>query len=257
MRALSGGAPKELLSIAGVSLVEWVARECAASGASELLVVTAPGKDAIRERLAPHAGSPGFPVRIEFVEQPTAAGLMDAIRLGQAFAGRAPLAVALPDNLFVGDAPGLAQVIETYYRTGKDVVAVVEVLAADAARRGATAAYTGALHGDEFAISEIRGKDPRAATFDTGGAPSAFTGVGRYVFTDELWDVIAGVADVLPAGAELDDVPVLQQLLAASRLVGRRMRGQFLDVGLPSGYEEATRIIRRPPRPSAPTGELA
>jgi UTP-glucose-1-phosphate uridylyltransferase len=81
--------------------------------------------------------------------------------------------------------------------------------------------------------------------------------VGRYVFNDALWDVIAAVAATLPPGAELDDVPVLQQLLSASRLVGRRMRGQFLDVGLPSGYEEATRIIRRPPRPSAPTGELA
>jgi UTP--glucose-1-phosphate uridylyltransferase len=258
MRTLSGAAPKELLSVAGVSLVEWVARECAASGASELLVVTAPGKDAIRERLAPHAGSPGFPVRIDFVEQPAAAGLMDAVRLGRDFAGRAPLAVALPDNLFVGDAPGLAQVIETYYRTGKNVVAVVEVLAAEAPRRGATGTYTGALHhGDEFAITAIAPKDPRATTFDTRGAPSAFTGVGRYVFTDELWDIIAAVADALPNGAELDDVPVLQQLLQGSRLVGRRMRGQFLDVGLPSGYEEATRIIRRPPRPSAPTGELA
>jgi UTP--glucose-1-phosphate uridylyltransferase len=259
MRALSGAGPKELLPVAGVSLVEWVARECAASGASELLVVTAPGKDSIRERLAPHTGSPGFPVRIEFVEQPIAAGLMDAVRLGRDFAGHAPLAVALPDNLFVGDAPGMAQVIETYYRTGKNVVAVVEVLAADAARRGATATYAGTLsaHGDEFAISGIRAKDPRAATFDTGGAPSAFTGVGRFVFTDEVWEVIETVARMLPPGAELDDVPVLQRLLAVSRLVGRRMRGQFLDVGLPSGYEEATRIIRRPPRPSAPTGELA
>jgi UTP--glucose-1-phosphate uridylyltransferase len=258
MRAVSGAAPKELLSVAGVSLVEWVARECAASGASELLVVTAPGKDAIRERLAPHTGSPGFPVRIEFVEQPTAAGLMDAVRLGRTFAGHAPLAVALPDNLFVGDAPGMAQVIETYYRTGKNVVAVVEVLAAEAARRGATATYAGALqHGDEFAITEIRAKDPRAATFDTGGAPSAFTGVGRFVFTDEVWEVIDAVARALPPGAELDDVPVLQRLLTAGRLVGRRMRGQFIDVGLPAGYEEATRIIRRPPRPSAPTGELA
>src|SRR5271156_5677410 len=87
MHAVAGAAPKELLPIAGVSLVEWVARECAASGASELLVVTASGKEAIRERLAPHTGSPGFPVRIEFVEQPDPTGLMDAVRLGRAFAG--------------------------------------------------------------------------------------------------------------------------------------------------------------------------
>jgi UTP--glucose-1-phosphate uridylyltransferase len=250
MRDIAGAAPKELLPIAGVSLVEWVARECAASGASELLVVTAPGKDAIRERLTPHTGSPGFPVRIEFVEQPAAAGLMDAVRLGRTFAGGAPLAVALPDNLFVGDAPGMYQVIETYYRTGKNVVGVVELSPADASRRGATAPFEGAMHhGDEFAITAIgsKGRDPHAK----------YTGIGRFVFTDEVWGVIDAVGDALPQGTELDDIPVLQQLLANDRLVGRRMRGQFLDVGLPAGYEEATRIIRRPPRPSAPTGELA
>lgn len=251
MRPVAGAAPKELLPIAGVSLIEWVARECAASGASELLVVTAPGKDGIRERLAPHTGSPGFPVRIEFVEQPTPAGLMDAVRLGHNFSGGAPLAVALPDNLFVGDAPGMAQVIETYYRSGKNVVGVVEMLAAEAAHRGATAPFRGTLqHGDEFAITAIGDKAAPAT-------PGAYTGVGRFVFTDEVWGIIDTVASVLPSDSELDDIPVLQRLLAVSRLVGRRIRGQFLDVGLPEGYEEATRVIRRPPRPSAPTGELA
>lgn len=249
MRAIAGATPKELLPIGGMSLVEWVARECAASGASELLIVTAPGKDAIRERLAPHTGSPGFPVRIEFIEQPEPVGLMDAVRLGRAFSSSGPLAVALPDNLFVGDAPGLAQVIETYYRTGKNIVGVVPMLpqATDTARRGATAPFAGSLHGDEFDITGI----------GTKGAAGAFSGIGRFVFTDEVWAAIDAVAAALKPGTELDDIPVLQHLLAAHRLVGRRMRGQFLDVGLPAGYEEATRIIRRPPRPSAPTGELA
>jgi UTP--glucose-1-phosphate uridylyltransferase len=253
MRAVAGAAPKELLPIGGMSLVEWVARECAASGASELLIVTAPGKDAIRERLAPHTGSPGFPVRIEFIEQPEPIGLMDAVRLGRDFSSAGPLAVALPDNLFVGDAPGLAQVIETYYRTGKNIVGVVEHRANDATRRGATAPFTGSLHGDEFDITSIGAKGTTGPT----GAQATFSGIGRFVFTDEVWGVINDAAAALPVGAELDDIPVLQHLLAAKRLVGRRMRGQFIDVGLPAGYEEATRIIRRPPRPSAPTGELA
>jgi UTP--glucose-1-phosphate uridylyltransferase len=257
MQAVAGSSPKELLPIAGISLVEWVARECAASGASELLVVTAPGKHAIRERLTPHTGSPGFPVRIEFIEQPEPVGLMDAIRLGRAFSSGDPIAVALPDNLFVGDAPGLAQVIETYYRTGKNVVGVVEQRPSDATRRGATAPIEGVQHGDEFTITAIHAKGTKPPTRNAAHHAATVAGIGRFVFTDEVWDAIDEVARALAAGAELDDIPVLQHLLAADRLVGRRMRGQFLDVGLPAGYEEATRIIRRPPRPSAPTGELA
>lgn len=256
MLPLTGGAPKELLPVAGVPLIEWIARECAASGTIELLVVTAPGKDAIRERLAPRAGTPGFPLHIDFVEQPQPRGLADAIRLGRDFAAGAPLAVALPDNLFVGDAPGLAQVIETYYRTGMNVVAVVELLRADAHKSGATAVYPGTAHGDEFTIAAIPDKGSRLETFDTGDADTAVTGVGRYLFTNDVWDVIDTVERALQPGAELDDIPVLQQLLAARRLIGRRMRGQFLDVGLPAGYAEAQRIIGRPPRPSAPTGQI-
>ena len=239
MLALTGGAPKELLPVAGVPVLEWVARACAASGIGELLVVVAPGKEAIERHLGPLTGTPGMPARIEFVCQREPRGLADAIRLGRDFATGGPLVVALPDNLFVGDAPAVAQVAETFARTRKNVVAVAEGSAEGAGRRGATAAVPGTLVGDEFRIERIPGKGARAGTFDTGGAPSAFTHVGRYAFTPDVWPAIDDAERALAPGEELDDVPVLQRLLAAGRLVGRRIRGRFLDVGLPAGYEEA------------------
>ena len=86
MLALTGGAAKELIPVAGVPAVEWVARECAASGIDELLVIIAPGKESIRDHLSPIAGQGGLPSRIEFVVQPNARGLADAMRLGRDFA---------------------------------------------------------------------------------------------------------------------------------------------------------------------------
>jgi UTP--glucose-1-phosphate uridylyltransferase len=239
MRALTGGGPKELLRAGGLAVVEWVARECAASGIGDVLVVIAPGKESIAHLLAARAGSPGYPVRIEFVVQPTPRGLADAIRLGRTMVGDLPIAVALPDNLFLGDAPGLAQVIETYYRTGKNVVAVVEVHARDAERYGPTAAYPGRPRGDQFDIDAVPDKTGGAGIFDAGGAQSSYTGVGRYVFTSDVWAVIDEVEHTVPRGMEVDDIPVLQRLLAARHLVGCRMRGDFLDVGLPAGYADA------------------
>ncbi len=258
MYALTGGAPKELLPLAGVALVEWVVRECAASGASEVLVVTAPGKDGIRERLAPRVGAPGFPVRIEFIDQPAATGLIDAVRLGRSFAAGAPLAVALPDNLFVGDAPGLAQVIETYYRTGQNCVALIPATEASETTRVGTTMYHGMRHGDDVAIDGLRdGREPSTRTAD--GPGDLYASVGRFVLTDEVWHLLdaATTAAARTAGARPDAGPALQQILDAGRLVGRCVRGEFLDVGDPSGYDEAVRLIRRPPRLSAPTGELA
>ena len=88
-------------------------------------------------------------------------------------------------------------------------------------------------------IESIPDKGPRHATFDPKGATSAFTGVGRYVFLPEVFSAIDEVEANLPSGQELDDIPVLQLLLRPGRLTGCRIRGDFLDVGLPAGYREA------------------
>jgi UTP--glucose-1-phosphate uridylyltransferase len=253
MLALTGGAPKELIPVGGVAALEWVARECAASGVEEVLIVTAPGKEEIEARVAALAGRAGLPRRFQFVVQRQARGLADAIRLGCDFADDAALAVALPDNLFVGQVPALAQLIEAFTRRGLSAVGIVEVDAAAAARRGPTAAYSGRLEGDDFHITSIPKKGAHGATFDLRGARSAFTGVGRYVFTPEVWPTVDEVERALAPRVELDDIPVMQQLLARGRLIGRRIRGRVMDVGLPSGYREADESLKR----TASAGESA
>ena len=250
MRGLTGGRPKELIDVAGEPLLVHVMRECVASGIEELLIVTAPGKEEIEETVAPLAGRPGMPARIAFVLQEEARGLADAIRFGRDFAGDAPLAVALPDNLFVEGRPALAQVIDTHLATRKSVVAIVEIGADEAVRRGATAIYQGTVNGDEFRITRIPDKGAHSGTFDTGGAASAYTGVGRYVFLPEAFAVIDDVEQSLPPGRELDDIPVMQRLVARGAMTGRIIRARFLDVGLPDGYREANEILARASRGS-------
>jgi UTP-glucose-1-phosphate uridylyltransferase len=180
-----------------------------------------------------------MPARIEFIEQREPRGLADAIRLGRAFADGAPLGVALPDNLFVDAEPGLRQVIDAHLRMDICVVGVVEITAADAARRGPTAAYPGRVDGDLFQIERVPDKGPRKNRFETGAAASAFTAIGRYVFTSEAFAVIDDVERSLAPGAELDDIPVMQRLLERRSLIGRFIRGRFLDVGVPEGFREA------------------
>ncbi|HKR07903.1 MAG TPA: hypothetical protein VJS39_01825, partial [Gemmatimonadaceae bacterium] len=121
-----------------------------------------------------------------------------------------------------------------------NVVAMVEIFPEDAERAGPTAIFPGKIKGDLFYISEVPSKGSRGSTFDLDGAPSAITCVGRYVFfPDEVFNAIDEVERNLTRGAELDDVPVMQLLLERGRLVGRRIVGDFLDVGLPVGYQEA------------------
>jgi UTP--glucose-1-phosphate uridylyltransferase len=243
MHVLTGGAPKELLRLGGEPVLVTVARECAASGIDELLVVTAPGKERLIGELAPRTGAPGLPRRIEFVEQSEPRGLADAIGRARAFAAGEPIGVALPDNLFLGTTPALGQLIETYAATGRNVVAVVEILAEEAPRRGPTAIYHGRRSGERYELERIPDKGERAERFDTDGAASAFTGVGRYVLDEHAFAAIDHLERSLPAGAERDDVPMLQHLLAHGRLVGHLVGGRFLDVGLPEGYREAAAVL--------------
>jgi UTP-glucose-1-phosphate uridylyltransferase len=245
MLGLTKGTPKELLPVAGTPILGRVARECAASGVTALLIVIAPGKDAITDYIAPLAGTPGMPDHIELVVQPDARGLADAIRLGREFADGGPLGVALPDNLFLDDEPGLRQVSDAYVRMMMSVVGVVEIYASEAARRGPTAVYPGRLDGDLFYIDRVPDKGARSERFNTHGASSAFTGIGRYVFTTDAFDAIDDVERSLISGAELDDIPVMQHLLSRGRLIGRHIHGRFLDVGLPDGHREAEELFAR------------
>ena len=239
MAPLTRGRAKEIMPIAGVSLLVRVLGECSDSGIDEVLVVASAEKDDVMDIAQSSAGLDGMPLRIETMIQREPRGLADAIRLGRDFASGEPLGVALPDNLFVADVPALRQLIQTYEATGKSVVAMVELFPADARRSGPTAIYPGELFGDEFEIAAVPPKGARGTMFDLKGMPSGFTGVGRYVFTPDVFDVIDEVEQTLESGAELDDVPVLVRLLARGRLAGRRIVGQFLDVGLPQGYIDA------------------
>jgi UTP--glucose-1-phosphate uridylyltransferase len=244
MASLTRGAAKELLPIGGVPLVLRVMEECAASGVGEVLIVSAPGKKDLDQVVLDAAGERGMPDVVRVAVQQNARGLADAIRIGREFAGDDILGVALPDNLFVGDAPALGQLYDVHAATGKNVVAIVELNAANKDKYGPTAIYPGRLRGDEFVIDSIPDKGPRQSTFDLKGARTAFTGVGRYVFLPEAFRAIDEIDADLPEGNELDDIPVMQLLLKRHALTGCRIRGDFLDVGLPSGYKEADDRLR-------------
>lgn len=239
MASLTGGGAKELMPVAGQPLLLWVLGECAASGIDEVLVVAAPHKEDLIEVASRAAGRPGMPLHVETVVQRNPRGLADAIRHGERFAAGEPFGVALPDNLFISEVPALRQMIDAYDKTGKNVVAMVELFPGDAERAGPTAIYPGEMDGDFFQISEVPSKGSRGSTFDLNGAASGVTGVGRYVFLPEVFAAINEVEKGLTAGAELDDVPVMALLLERGRLIGRRIVGDFLDVGLPIGYREA------------------
>ena len=176
-------------------------RECAESGIEHALVVVSPEKQSVVTFAKSVAGAAGMPARIDTAVQMQPNGLADAVRVGRSFANGEPVAVALPDNLFVDNSqPAVAEVIETYAREHVNVVGLTEITADIAQSRGPTPIYPGTRRGDEFLIESIPSKGAHGSTFDLGSADSAMTGVGRYVFTPGAFEIIDEVERTLAPG---------------------------------------------------------
>ena len=81
--------------------------------------------------------------------------------------------------------------------------------------------------------------DKGTGRFDTAGEAVAMTPIGRMAFPCGILEEFEEVGRSLPAGVELDDIPVLQRLARRDALAGVISRAKFFDVGVPEGYRDA------------------
>jgi UTP-glucose-1-phosphate uridylyltransferase len=83
--AVTRSVPKEMLPVVDRPVVQYVVDELARSGIERVLLVTNPRKRAIEDHFARDGDSDG--PEISFAAQPHPAGLGDAVRRGEEFAG--------------------------------------------------------------------------------------------------------------------------------------------------------------------------
>jgi UTP-glucose-1-phosphate uridylyltransferase len=81
----------------------------------------------------------------------------------------------------------------------------------------------------------FRGPNQASAVLAAWDRYAAATPIGRFVLPADIFGKFHELAQSLPPGAELDDVPVLQRLARRNALVGVRCDAEFFDVGVPEG----------------------
>ena len=232
MARVAGGLPKELLPVGGKPLLQWTLEEAAAAGLERAVIVTSPDKPHIAEFLSrrPH---PTSRLSVSLVVQPRPRGLGDALTCARAITARDDIAVLLPDNLFSG-GPAIAAVLDAFRRTGLSCVLIAEIPAAGTSGGGQGATGRARCRPRSDGLWDVLAVAEKAPA-----EPSTLTPIGRWVFDATLFERFERLRARLPAGAELDDVPVLQELATEGRLVGVPLAGRFFDVGLPTGYRDA------------------
>lgn len=232
--------PKEVLPVGLKPVLYWTLDEAAGAGLLRAIIITNPHKPMLEAVARNYQG----PLELEFVPQDHPRGLGDAFLRARDNLGGAPFMALLPDNLFHGASP-TAAVLATFRSTGLATVLLAEIEQKKAGSKGATGRAS-VSRGSDGSLRVVAIADKGTGRFDTAGAETAVTPIGRMAFGGAVLEEFEEVGRSLPAGSELDDVPVLQRLAGRGQLAGVISPAKFFDVGVPEGYREA--VAASPPR---------
>ncbi|MSP92588.1 MAG: UTP--glucose-1-phosphate uridylyltransferase GalU [Myxococcales bacterium] len=238
--------PKEMLPIVNKPSIQLIVEEAAASGIEDVILVTGRGKtdivdhfdahpsleDSLRragkEALLQEVVRPSKLVRISCVRQQRPLGLGHAILCAQHLIGDEPFAVFLPDDLVDAPRPCARQLMDVWERTGKSVVALMEVPREDVANYG-IAAGPRAADDDRIVTIETLIEKPRIDE-----APSTLAVVGRYVLDPAIFQHLRHTNP--GRGDEIQLTDALARMLGHEGLLGWLFEGERFDAGDVAGY---------------------
>lgn len=248
--------PKEMLTIADKPLIQYIVNECVAAGIKDIVLVTHSSKNAIenhfdtsfeletmlekrvkRQLLEEVRSIVPKDVTIMHVRQGQAKGLGHAVLCGRALVGNEPFAVVLPDVLladFTADqrTENLATMIARFKQTGSSQIMVAPVAKEEVSNYGIVDCGNEVLQpAQSTKIHRIVEKP------SIENAPSNFAVVGRYVFSEKIWDLLAKTP--VGVGDEIQLTDAIDMLLAQEEVEAFHMTGKTFDCGDKLGYMEA------------------
>lgn len=236
--------PKELLPLVDRPALDVVVQEMADAGIEDLLVITSRRKRAVEDwfdhdaeleavfraegATAKLARAQPTGMRVQFVRQRHMGGTGHALLLARTFAGDDPVVVAYPDDLFTG-ANCTAELIDTWRATGHTVLSAQDLTGEDVSRYGVLDASPEGAH---WRVRGIVEKPP------AGAEPSSLVSLGRYLYTPEVFPLLAAGIAKHPSG-EFYPMDAINSLAAQGRVVARTTAATRHDTGAPLGYLQA------------------
>jgi UTP--glucose-1-phosphate uridylyltransferase len=167
---------------------------------------------------------------VHFVRQKEQLGLGHAIYYARHHIGTEPFAVLLGDEIFVHQAPTLAQLMAVHEQVGGSVVGVIQVPPEEVDRYGVIRSEPVAHR--LYRVLELVEKPTQQE------APSNLAIAGRYVLDPGIFEILGS----LPPGknGEIQLTDALQVLGANQPVYGFELDACRYDVGEKLGYLKAT-----------------
>lgn len=256
MLPASKAIPKEMLPIVDKPLIQYVVNECIAAGIKEIVLVTHSSKNSIenhfdtsfeleatlekrvkRQLLEEVQSICPRGVTIMHVRQGVAMGLGHAVLSARPLVGDSPFAVVLPDVL-LDDASAdlrkenLAALVKRFESSRRSQILVEPVPHDKVSSYGVVD-----VNGAELAPgagAELKEIVEKPAPED---APSNLSVVGRYVFSEAIWDLLAHTGP--GAGDEIQLTDAIATLMDKEKVEVYHMVGKSHDCGDKLGYIKA------------------
>ncbi|MBS3942339.1 MAG: UTP--glucose-1-phosphate uridylyltransferase GalU [Actinobacteria bacterium] len=242
--------PKEMMPLVDRPAIQYIVEECARAGLDDVLLVTSTGKSPIEDHfdrrldleqaLAEKGKDDELAAvrdladlaQVHSVRQGVPLGLGHAVLMASGHVSAdESFAVLLGDDIIDPAVPFLERMIEAHERTGRPVVALMEVPHDQVHLYGVADVAPGDRDG-EFRINRLVEKPP------ADEAPSNLIIVGRYVLPGAIFDVLR---DTPPGrGNEIQLTDALQTMAADEPIVGIRLDAERYDTGDKLGFVKAT-----------------
>ncbi len=240
--------PKEMLPIGNQPIIARIVDECLDAGIKDICFVINRGKEIIPEYFYEN---PALEAELEkrgkseqlahlkkydeadfhVVYQDQQLGDGHAILQAADWVNTDSVAVLFADDLFVGAASGLQQLIDVY--TEGAMVSLENVAKEDVNRYG---------------IVDVESEDGRTKTVkglvekpEPKDAPSTLGIVGRYIVPRSTFDVLPDVG--ASHGGEIRLIDALSAQLGNVPIFGYECEGTRLDTGTPEGYKKAIEVL--------------
>ena len=241
--------PKEMLPLVDKPTIQYFVEEAAASGLSEIIIVTGRNKRAIEDHfdaafeLEYYLNDRGKLeelaqlktiselASVSYVRQKEPLGLGHAILCARALVGDEPFGVFLGDDI-IGQTqvPCMRQLLDVFERYDGPVVAIERVARARAEQYGMIAGRN--IGGNVWEIDDLV-ENPRPQD-----APSDLAIIGRYVLTPDIFPILADTAAVVRGEIQLTDA--LRQLRQRRTMYAVEFEGKRYDTGDKLGFLKAT-----------------
>ncbi len=241
--------PQELLPVVDVPAMEYIVAEAAGVGLTDVLVITARGKEAIAdhfdrapeleaalekkgdsERLAAIRRSADL-ADVHFVRQGAPRGLGHAILCAAAFVGDEVFAVLLGDDLVDERDPLLQPMLDVQAEHGGCVVALMEVPRHSVSLYGCVAAEPTGVDG----VVRVTDLVEKPAAED---APSNLAIIGRYVLAPSIFGTLRETEPGRGGEIQITDA-LRRQATAGEPMHGVVFRGRRYDTGDKAEYLKA------------------